>query len=40
MSVAIQEDNVTKAYGKNIGIQGLAAESKPGEFFTLLGPSG
>ena len=40
MSVAIQVDNVTKAYGKNIVIQGLSAEIKPGEFFTLLGPSG
>ena len=40
MSVAIQVDNVTKAYGKNIVIQGLSAEIKPGEFFTLLGPTG
>ena len=40
MGVAIQIDNVTKAYGKNIVIQGLSAEIQPGEFFTLLGPSG
>ena len=40
MGVAIHIDNVTKAYGKNIVIQGLSAEIKPGEFFTLLGPSG
>ena len=40
MGVAIHVDNVTKAYGKNIVIQGLSAEIKPGEFFTLLGPSG
>ena len=40
MGVAIQIDNVTKAYGKNIVIQGLSAEIRPGEFFTLLGPSG
>ena len=40
MGVAIQVDNVTKAYGKNIVIQGLSAEIRPGEFFTLLGPSG
>ena len=40
MGVAIQIDNVTKAYGKNIVIQGLTAEIQPGEFFTLLGPSG
>lgn len=40
MGVAIQIDNVTKAYGKNVVIQGLSAEIKPGEFFTLLGPSG
>ena len=40
MGVAIHVDNVTKAYGKNIVIQGLSAEIRPGEFFTLLGPSG
>ena len=40
MGVTIQIDNVTKAYGKNIVIQGLSAEIQPGEFFTLLGPSG
>ena len=40
MGVAIQIDNLTKAYGKNIVIQGLSAEIQPGEFFTLLGPSG
>ena len=40
MGVAIQIDNVTKAYGKNIVIQCLSAEIQPGEFFTLLGPSG
>ena len=40
MGVAIQIDNVTKAYGKNIVIQGLSAAIQPGEFFTLLGPSG
>lgn len=40
MGVAIQIDNVTKAYGKNIVIQGLSANINPGEFFTLLGPSG
>ena len=40
MGVAIQIDNVTKAYVKNIVIQGLSAEIQPGEFFTLLGPSG
>ena len=40
MGVAIQVDNVTKMYGKNVVIQGLSAEIKPGEFFTLLGPSG
>jgi len=40
MGVAIHVDNVTKAYGKNIVIQGLSAEIMPGEFFTLLGPSG
>ncbi|MBR1708385.1 MAG: ABC transporter ATP-binding protein [Clostridia bacterium] len=40
MGVAIHIDNVTKAYGKNIVIQGLSAEIRPGEFFTLLGPSG
>ena len=40
MGVGIQIDNVTKAYGKNIVIQGLSAEIQPGEFFTLLGPSG
>lgn len=40
MGVAIQIDNVTKAYGKNIVIQGLSTEIQPGEFFTLLGPSG
>ena len=40
MGVAIHVDNVTKAYGKNIVIQGLSAEIQPGEFFTLLGPSG
>ena len=40
MGVAIQIDNVTKSYGKNIVIQGLSAEIQPGEFFTLLGPSG
>ena len=40
MGVAIQIDNVTKAYGKNIVIQGLSAEIQPGELFTLLGPSG
>ena len=40
MGVAIQIDNVTQAYGKNIVIQGLSAEIQPGEFFTLLGPSG
>ena len=40
MGVAIQIDNVTKAYGKTIVIQGLSAEIQPGEFFTLLGPSG
>lgn len=40
MGVAIQIDNVTKAYGKNVVIKGLSANIKPGEFFTLLGPSG
>ena len=40
MGVAIHVDNVTKAYGKNIVIQGLSADIQPGEFFTLLGPSG
>ena len=40
MGVSIHIDNVTKAYGKNIVIQGLSAEIMPGEFFTLLGPSG
>lgn len=40
MSVAIEIDHVTKAYGKNIVIDGLSASIKPGEFFTLLGPSG
>ncbi len=40
MSVAIEIDHVTKAYGKNVVIDGLSASIKPGEFFTLLGPSG
>ena len=40
MGVAIHVDNVTKAYGKNIVIQGLSADIQPGEFFTLSGPSG
>ena len=38
MSVAIQVDNVTKAYGKNIVIQGLSAEIKPGEFLRCWAP--
>ena len=40
MGVAIQIDNVSKAYGKNVVINGLSADILPGEFFTLLGPSG
>ena len=40
MGVSIQINNVTKAYGGNIVIQGLSAEINPGEFFTLLGPWG
>ena len=40
MGVSIVIDNVKKAYGDNVVIQGLSAEIKPGEFFTLLGTSG
>lgn len=40
MGVAIDIENVKKAYGSNVVIENLTAHIKPGEFFTLLGPSG
>ena len=40
MGVSIEIDNVTKAYQNTVVIEGLSAAIKPGEFFTLLGPSG
>ena len=40
MGVAIQIDNVIKRYGDHTVINGLSLDIRPGEFFTLLGPSG
>lgn len=40
MSVSIDIDNVVKKFGENTVIKGLSLHIRPGEFFTLLGPSG
>ena len=40
MSVAITIENVVKRFGKDTIINGLSVDVRPGEFFTLLGPSG
>lgn len=39
MSITINIEHAKKAYGKNVVIENLSAQVKPGEFFTLLGPS-
>ena len=40
MSVAITIDNVVKRFGNHPIINGLSVDVRPGELFTLLGPSG
>ena len=40
MSVEIKINHAVKKYGENVIIPDLSVEMKPGEFFTLLGPSG
>ena len=40
MSVSIDVDNVIKKYEDTTVINGLSLKIHPGEFFTLLGPSG
>ena len=39
MSVSIEISDVIKKYQDNTVIKGLSLSIKPGEFFTLLGPS-
>ena len=36
----LQLDNVSKAYGDQIAVDGLSLQTKPGEIFGLLGPNG
>ena len=36
----VQFDNVTKMYGKDVGIKDLTLEINEEEFFVLVGPSG
>ena len=40
MSVSINIDKVVKKYGDTVVVNGLSVDIMPGEFFTLLGPSG
>ena len=40
MSQTIRIDHVTKKYGDFTAVDDISLEIQPGEFFTLLGPSG
>ena len=40
MAVTIHIDHVKKAYEDNVVIHDLSVNIRPGELFTLLGPSG
>jgi drug efflux transport system ATP-binding protein len=39
-SVAIRTENLSKAFGKNVAVDGLNLEVKKGELFGLVGPDG
>ncbi len=40
MSVGLRVENIKKVYDKNIALNGVSLDIRPGEFVCLLGPSG
>ena len=40
MSVGLRVENIRKVYDKNIALNGVSLDIRPGEFICLLGPSG
>ncbi len=40
MSVGLRVENIEKVYDKNIALNGVSLDIRPGEFVCLLGPSG
>src|SRR4029079_18752188 len=40
MPGAIQLEGLTKAFGEHVAVAGIDLDMPPGEFFTLIGPSG
>lgn len=39
MSVGLRVENIKKVYDKNIALNGVSLDIRPGEFVCLLGPS-